>query len=70
MLKKRYVKRIYIEEAIFDKCGSRMEHTGIVLNSWPAQYPYNCINPSCDGHKTFWGENRPGTLKYEYEDEE
>ena len=70
MLKKKYVKRIYIEEAICDKCGSRMDHTGIVLTSYPAQYPYNCTNPNCDGHKTFWGENRPGILKYEFEDEE
>jgi hypothetical protein len=47
MLKKRYIKRMYINEAICDKCGSRMDHTGIVLTSWPAQYPYICSNPEC-----------------------
>jgi hypothetical protein len=40
MLKKKYIKRLYIEEAICDKCGSVMNHTGMVLTSWPEQYPY------------------------------
>ncbi len=70
MLKKRYIKRIYIEEAICDKCGSRMDHTGMVLSSWPEQYPYVCSNPECDGKATFYGYNKPGKLHYEYEDEE
>lgn len=69
MLKKRYIKRAYIEEAYCDKCGSKMEHTGVVLCSYPAQYPYNCTNKECDGHTTFWGDNRPGILKYEFEEE-
>lgn len=70
MLKRRYVKRAYVEEAYCDKCGSKMEHTGVVLTSYPAQYPYNCTNKDCDGHKTFWGDNRPGVLKFEYEEDE
>ena len=69
MLKRRYVKRAYVEEAYCDKCGSRMEHTGVGLTSYPAQYPYNCTNKDCDGHTTFWGDNRPGVLKFEYEEE-
>ena len=70
MLKKKYIKRMYIEEAICDKCGSRMDHTGMVLASWPAQYPYICSNPECDGRATFYSHNQPGILRYEYEDEE
>ena len=70
MLKKRYIKRMYIEEAVCDKCGSRMDHTGMVLSSWPAQYPYICSNPECDGRATFYSYNQPGILRYEYEDEE
>ena len=37
MLKRRYVKRAYVEEAYCDKCGSKMEHTGVVFTSYPAQ---------------------------------
>ena len=70
MLKKRYIKRMYINEAICDKCGSRMDHTGMVLSSWPEQYPYICSNPECGEQATFYGHNRPGKLIYEYEDEE
>lgn len=70
MLKKRYIKRMYIEEAICDKCGSKMEPAGIVLMSYPAQYPYECSNPACNGSETFRDGKRPGELRYEFEDEE
>lgn len=70
MLKKRYIKKMYIEEAICDKCGSRMDHTGIVLNSWPEKYPYICSNPDCGEQVTFNSYNKPGKLHYEYEDED
>ena len=69
MLKKRYIKRAYIEEAYCDKCGSKMKYADIVLGSCPAQYPYNCTNKECDGYVTFWGDNLPGMLKYEFEEE-
>lgn len=70
MLKKRKVKAIYIKEAICNKCGSPMESTGVVLSTWPEQYPYTCTNENCDGHETFWSYDCPGQLEYEYEDEE
>lgn len=70
MIKRKYVKRMYIEEAYCDKCGALMRHTGVVLTSYPAQYPYNCTNPDCDGHAIFRGDNKPGSIKYEFEDEE
>ena len=70
MLKRRYIKRIYINEAICDKCGSKMRPTGMVLMSYPPQYPYECSNPACNGSETFSGDNCPGGLEYEFEDEE
>lgn len=68
MLKKRYIKKLYIEEAICDKCGSEMNHTGMVLTSWPEQYPYQC--PKCGWTEHYYGGERPGMIKYEFEDEE
>ena len=70
MLKRRYIKRVYIEIPYCDKCGAEMRHTGMVLTSYPAQYPYACTNPDCDGHATFWSNDLPGVLKYELEEEE
>lgn len=70
MLKRKYVKRAYIEQAYCDKCGAPMRHTGIVLTSYPAQYPFECSNPECDERMTFWENEVPGVLKYEFEEEE
>jgi len=70
MLKRRYIKRAYIEIPYCEKCGAEMRHTGMVLTSYPAQYVYACTNPDCDGHTTFWDNERPGVLKYEFEEEE
>lgn len=69
MKRRKYIKRIYIEEAICDKCGAEMYHTGIVLTSYPAQYPYKCSNPNCDGCITYMEYERPGQLMYEFEEE-
>lgn len=65
---KRYVKRLYVEEAYCDKCGSLMEFSGMTLTSYPAQYPYHCTNAECDGVETFVGDEKPGMLKFEYEE--
>jgi hypothetical protein len=65
---KKYVKRLYVEEAYCDKCGSLMEFSGMTLTSYPAQYPYHCTNAKCDGVETFMGDEKPGTLKFEYEE--
>lgn len=70
MLKKKYIKRMYIEIPICDKCGAVMRHTGIVLDSFPAQYPYVCTNTECDGHTTYYQHELPNQLKYEFEDDE
>lgn len=71
MIKRKYIKKLYIEEAYCDKCGSIMESTGMVLTSYPAQYPYKCSNKNCTECKTFTEDERPGCIKYEfYEDEE
>ena len=70
MLKRKYVKRAYIEQAYCDKCCAPMRHTGVVLTSYPAQYPFECSNPECDERMTFWENEVPGVLKYEFEEEE
>ena len=69
MVTKRYVKKAYILEAICDKCGSKMESTGMVYSTYPEQYPYRCTNENCDGHATFFAHECPGKLLYEFEDE-
>ena len=70
MIKKRYIKRAYIEEAYCDKCGSLLKPTGMVLTTYPCQYPYVCTNDDCDYYTAFIGDERPGVVKYEFEDEE
>ena len=35
MLKKKYIKRAYVEIPYCDKCGAEMRHTGIVLDTYP-----------------------------------
>lgn len=70
MIKRRVIKQIYIEEAYCDKCGSKMEPSGGILMTWPEQYPYHCSNPECNCSMTFYGEERPGQLKYEFEDDD
>ena len=69
MIKKKYVKRAYVEEVYCDKCGSIMKHTGVVLTSYPAQYPFECTNKECDGREIFFEYEVPGVLRYEFEDE-
>ena len=70
MLKKKYVKRAYIEEAYCDKCGAIMHHTGMVLTTYPCQYSFKCTNPECDGYATFYQHEVPGVLRYEFEEGE
>ena len=69
MIKKKYIKRMYVEVPICDKCGSQMEPTGMVLTTYPCKYPYKCSNSECDGTTTFWENELPG-LKYEFDEEE
>ena len=47
LLKKKYVKRLYIEEAYCDKCGAKLEFTGMTYLSFPPQYQYKCSNKDC-----------------------
>ena len=68
-LKRKYIKQAYIEEAYCDKCGSILQPTGMALMSYPVQYPYQCSNPECDFTQTFIGDDKPGTLKFEYIEE-
>lgn len=36
-----------------------LRHTGIVLTSYPVQYPHECNNPDCDYAETFRGISYP-----------
>ena len=68
MIKRKYIKRAYIEEAYCNKCGTAMEFTGMVLTSYPQQYPYHC--PKCKQIQTFMGDTHPGIIKYEFYEED
>lgn len=70
MIVKRKIIAAYMKQAVCNKCGAEMRHTGSVLLSSPAQYPYNCTNKNCDGHTIFWETNLPNQLRYEFEEEE
>lgn len=70
MLKKKYIKRAYIEIPYCHLCGAEMRHTGIILDSYPAQYPYKCTNPNCNGYTSYYDYERPGRIKYEFEEDE
>ena len=74
MIKRKYIKKLYIEEVYCDQCGAIMEPAGIVFTSYPALYPYKCSNKNCTECKTFTENERPRCIKYDfykfYEDEE
>ena len=61
MLEKKEAKT-YIVRLYCNNCGNEMESTGVVLTSYPAQYPYEC--PNC-GWKTTANEQYP---KIEYQE--
>lgn len=54
---KTYIVRLYC-----NNCGNEMKSTGVVLTSYPEQYPYEC--PNC-GWKTTATELYP---KVEYQE--
>lgn len=66
MLHKRRVKAIYITEGLCNNCGGHMIFTGMCLTTWPAQYPYKCER--CGHGETYWEDNKPGKIEYEFED--
>ena len=73
MIKRKYIKRAYIEEIVCDRCGSIMEPTGIVF----PQCSYRCSNKDCCYRTVLINFNpvlinfNPNEIKYEfYEDDE
>lgn len=70
MIVKRKIIAAYMKQAVCDKCGAEMRHTGVVLTTYPAQHPYKCSNPDCDGHETFYDYELPGQIVYEFEEED
>lgn len=66
MIRKKYVKRAYIEECVCDKCGTVMEPCNWVLTTYPIQFSYVC--PNCN--ESVLTCERFDTLKYEFEGDE
>lgn len=58
MVKEKSAK-VYVEHLYCDKCGTEMEHTGVVINTYPAIYPYKC--PKC-GWEVEMSELYPKTV--------
>lgn len=48
MEKRRQVK-VYEVKLYCDECGEEMKgvYPGVVLDSFPPQYAYHCVNPDC-----------------------
>ena len=69
MIKRKQIIKAYMKQAVCDKCGSEMRHTGMVF-SYPAQYPYKCTNSDCDGYEIFFEYELPGGIEYEFEEED
>lgn len=67
MLKRRKVKAIYVTEGVCNNCGGHMVTAGVVLDSYPPQYPYKC--EKCGWTETYYNYNIPGQLEYEFEEE-
>lgn len=67
MIKKKYIKRAYIEEVICDKCGHLMHPTGYIYLTSPPKYPYICSNEKCLFTTTV--SVNPESIKYEFEDD-
>ena len=68
MIKKRWVKSIYVKELYCDDCGSKMEATGVALLSLPPQIEFMC--PTCKKVDYVWETEGIGQLHYEYDNEE
>ena len=47
-----------------------MRFNGVVLTTYPAQFPYTCVNPDCGHVETFYDDEKPGIIRYELEDED
>ena len=39
------IKQVLVDRFLCEKCGATMQFYGVVLTSWPPQYPYTC--PEC-----------------------
>ena len=58
MIKKRWVKAIYVKELFCDKCGEKMSRSGLMLTSLPPQYEYIC--KKCGHTETVWSDEGIG----------
>jgi hypothetical protein len=63
MIKVRKEVKTYMVRAMCE-CGGEYEHQGLVLTSWPAQYPHECNR--CGKMETFLSQYP----KFEYKEVE
>jgi transposase-like protein len=68
MIKKKWVKAVYIKEMYCDVCGEKMEKSGLMLTSFPPQIEYIC--KKCGYTETVWSNEGIGELHYEFDNEE
>lgn len=72
MIKRRYVKEIYVDEAICDKCGSLMEkdyHLTKHLPTIEGKVYFICTNKDCLWTTVFPTDNLPGRPVYIFDTE-
>ena len=70
MVKKKYIKRFYIEEAFCDECGASLHPTNESLLTYPRQDEYICSNRDCRKRYYFRDGTQPGVVRYEFEEVE
>lgn len=68
MIKKKWVKAIYVKELYCYTCGEPMVRSGFALTSYPPQEEYLCKN--CGRTQMVWGNEGIGQLHYEFDNEE
>lgn len=68
MVKRKYVKRIYVEVPYCDNCGTELEARCEIFTVSPPLYPYEC--PQCGSRFNFRDWNLPNRMHYEFGEEE
>lgn len=62
------IKGVLVDRFLCDKCGATMQFDGVMLTTWPPQYPYTC--PECHNQQisdkshypTYYLELSDGTM--------
>lgn len=69
MIKRRFVKEIYVDEVICDNCGFPMEKgLPLIKDGAKRAISFNCTNPNCANILSCAINHFPGNLIYVYDD--